>query len=129
MGTNYYVVKKVNREKIMLRLTNVINTLNDYQLIQCLRNVDFCDEETIVHIGKSSYGWKFCFNHNDEKYYKKNRKSIDEFIKSGTLYNEYYEEVDPNEFWKLVDSKQEDRVDEYSFDENGLRFSDSTEFC
>lgn len=145
MGTNYYVVKKIDEDKFIDDIRDI--TKNSSQL-NLKTNIDDYIDDTYptVHIGKSSGGWKFLFNHNNEKYYKKTVESIDEFIRNNTIYDEYGELINPDEFWNLVDSKQnlldnkeyyetigkvysnnfmESYYEEY-FD--GLRFSTSTEF-
>ena len=104
-----------------------------------------------IHIGKSSGGWKFLFNHNHWRYWD-SLEGLKEFLDSHELYNEYRESTTPEEFWDLVEAKKdgidgkqyEERWDEFHpglpkpsymysgtpTDEEwfGLRFSTSTEF-
>ena len=103
MGTNYYIVRKVDDESI----SRLNESLQDGKIYQSEEILDEIKSDMIVHIGKSSYGWEFLFNYNDFKYYQPTRESLSEFIEKNkdNFYNEYNEKVDVNEFWKLVDSK------------------------
>lgn len=102
MGTNYYAVKK--KPSI--------------------------DEP--IHIGKSSYGWKFLFHEiNDLEIHTYNqwKQWLLEHINSDyVLLNEYDEEVELDYFFDLVDKKQkEENPAEFSNSKNidGYRFTDS----
>jgi len=89
-------------------------------------------EDNSIHIGKSSFGWKFLFQENNEYYDKKDKSSIFRFLKLNktTFINEYNEKVDVEEFWKMVEQKQQSgtTIHEYygypeslkCYDENGL---------
>lgn len=103
MGTNYYIVRKVDDESI----SRLNESLQEGKIYQSEEILDEIKSDMIVHIGKSSYGWEFLFNYNDFKYYQPTRESLSEFIEKNkdNFYNEYNEKVDINEFWKLVDSK------------------------
>lgn len=154
MGTNYYAVPKWNDSKIKSRIIEKVKN-NDFDnaiiLIEELKEMN-----RGIHIGKSSCGWKFCFDHNNWKYFKQNKQSIVDFINSSNIKDEYDREITPDEFWKLVESKKDDidskeyhtNWDKYNKDVNGhvhpkpsyisndfwefyvedLRFSTSTNF-
>lgn len=138
MGTNYYVRIKPEKAELQKALDN-----EDWGALRA-------GLPKQVHIGKSSYGWQFIFNHNDGKHYKRTRASIDAFIRSGQLVDEYECPVMPEDFWLLVDAKKDHLCeksylkkhpsinpgkplpfwanDVTEFFEDGLRFSDSADF-
>jgi len=78
-----------------------------------------------VHIGKSSGGWRFCFNLNGKKYYK-NIGELKEWLKNIKIENEYGEEVEYEYFWSLVEEKQKENAEEevHTFSIDGYRFLD-----
>jgi predicted nucleic acid-binding protein len=45
-------------------------------------------EGTSIHLGKSSLGWKFCWNFHNNQYYS-NKKELLAFIRSGRVVDEY----------------------------------------
>lgn len=100
MGTNYYAVKKKPRI------------------------VKIYDE---IHLGKSSVGWKFVFQ-EQEQYH--NFEEFKDFILNNNewiIKNEYGEEVSPNELLELIKTKQkENNPDDFTWAKNvdGYRFSD-----
>ena len=89
-------------------------------------------EGNSIHIGKSSSGWKFLFQENNQYYDKKDKSSIFRFLKLNktTFIDEYDELVDVEEFWKMVEQKQQNgtTIHEYykypeslkCYDETGL---------
>jgi len=106
MGTNYYIRKAIRPSKLQ-ELKDLVTEENIYngKLQEAL------SEFNEIHIGKSSCGWQFCFNHNNWKYFGKSRKEIEDFIQSsidegGKFVDEYGDEITPTNFWKLVDSKK-----------------------
>lgn len=106
MGTNYYVRKGIRPSKIK-ELKKLVNPEDIYNgnLQEAL------GEFHEIHIGKSSLGWQFCFDHNNGEYYDRTRKSINNFIQheldnGGSFVDEYGKPVTLEEFWKLVDSKK-----------------------
>ncbi len=111
-----------------------------------------------VHIGKSSAGWKFVFNHNNWEYWDKTLESMCEFLKNSDIENEYGVPITYDEFWSrvkatdgMIDGKEYyTNWDKYhkhfatgeplplpdyipaNYGEEyhfGIRFSDCTEFC
>jgi len=108
---------------------------------------EFCDQ-TLIHLGKRSSGWKFCWNFNGERYYT-NKETLLKFIKSGRVVDEYGTEFEADEFiqmameWGQPDGLVADeaymRDKEHYLGNNwksyadreidGLRVSSSTEFC
>ena len=88
-------------------------------------------------------GWKFLWNFNGNKYYSSKNELID-FVRSGSVMNEYGEVINPNEFllMALDWNKEDGRVvnEEYLEEQNyyfaikpdlvvdGLQVSTSTDF-
>ena len=108
-------------------------------------------EDTSIHLGKRSAGWKFCWNFHKDKYYH-DKESLLEFIRTGRVVDEYGEEQDVNEFIVMAlnwgepdglvadqDYRKEQRskgmgsfFDDPKYDDrivDGLRVSSSTDFC
>ena len=82
MGTNYYAVKK----KPSLYNRN-------------------------IHIGKSSCGWLFLFQDNDEYHtYPQFKKWLENNVDTGEyiLFNEYNEEISKEELLNIIDTIQKD---------------------
>ena len=60
-----------------------------------------------IHLGKSSCGWQFLFNHNYWKYYDYTQESIKTFMRSCEYsMDEYGNKISVEEFWDLVDKKK-----------------------
>jgi hypothetical protein len=81
------------------------------------------------HIGKSSLGWKFCFQTSE---YFKDFKEFKEWLDDDNyeIYNEYDEKVDKKEFLQMILNKQKDtesqtHYDEYTKNIDGFDFSDN----
>lgn len=146
MGTNYYAKPKVTKE-LKSKMVAAIES-NDFKEVGRLLPSE-------IHIGKSSAGWRFLFNHNGWEYFK-DIESMKDFLMNCQIVDEYEMEISNEDFWQLVKEKENDidgmeyytnwdkynkmpggRVcqkpsyipynygDEYHF---GLRFSTSTEF-
>lgn len=91
MGTNFYYRKSFS--------------INDQRkLLENIRVGKYDEAEELitfkVHIGKRSYGWKFLWNANNFEYFKPNKESITEFLKSGRIFDEYGKEFTAEQFWK-----------------------------
>ena len=108
-------------------------------------------EDTSIHLGKRSSGWKFCWNFHNNKYYN-DKESLLEFIRSGRVVDEYGEEQDVEEFITMSlewgqpnglvvnqEYRKSERMkgkgsffDDPKYDDkiiDGLRVSSSTDFC
>ena len=89
-----------------------------------------------VHIGKSSGGWAFTFNHNDWKYFT-NKQSLYEWLKTVEIYDEYNRHISYEDFINMVESEFDGEYATWYKLENpgskllrdGLTFSTSTNFC
>lgn len=105
MGTNYYRIKEIPKEK-----RKKLHDLLDDVLDNRCQNIEFenaikdIEEERYTHICKSSVGWQICFDHNWGKYYQPNRKSLEEFLsEEGThIEDEYGEKISYEDFWNMV---------------------------
>ena len=149
MSTNYYVVKKVNNDDIINEVKNILWCTSSFNIGDALKqyaNARFEDKK--IHIGSFAGNFKFLFNHNDCKYYEKTRISLDKFIRENDLFDEYGCVIEPDVFWRIVDSKKDcldnrtyyttvgSEYNSHSTQENnyheeysdGLRFSTSTFF-
>jgi hypothetical protein len=122
MGTNYYLVKKLDPTEMTKAMSLLLN--HDYAGVK-----DMLPEGEGVHIGKSSVGCEFTFDHNNWTYFNKSRASIEEFLKSGTIYCEYGAPISLEEFWEKVESKRGGRYSEEHLPRvDGLVFSKYTNF-
>ena len=144
MGTNYYAIPKSNIDSA----TDVIDCV-DYDGISVTKLHDIIKP---IHIGKSSMGWKFIFDHQKWEYFSKTRASVKRFLSTCKIVNEYDCQITHQEFWLLVNSKETgiDNKEYYTnwekYHDNGLqqgcvsddfgeeyhdalRFSTSIDFC
>lgn len=105
MGTNYYAVKKKNRQYYKER-NELINLIKANQYDEAEEKIDEIRKVYIdgIHLGKKSLGWKFCFDHNNEEYYECNKASIKRFLREGNyeIIDEYHKKVSKKEFWDMV---------------------------
>ena len=105
MGTNYYRIKPITeeqRQELHKKLDNVLD--NRGQKWDLEEALEIIEKEHQTHICKLSFGWQVCFDHNWGKYYKPNRKSLEEFLsEEGTwIENEYGDKVSYEDFWDYV---------------------------
>lgn len=99
--------------------------------------------EEPIHIGKSSIGWKFCFQTQNEKWneppvvwntYDQVYEWLHKYTVESDLYviiDEYDEIISFDDFVALVEKKQsENNPDDFTYAKNvnGYRFSEG-EFC
>jgi hypothetical protein len=108
-------------------------------------------EDTNIHLGKRSSGWKFCWNFHKDKHYN-DKESLLEFIRSGRVVDEYGDEWNVEDFitmaleWGEPDGlvvneeyRKKERLngmgsffDKPEYDDriiDGLRVSSSDDFC
>jgi hypothetical protein len=166
MGTNYYRIPTA--EEMESKKKRLIQEVMDLELspsnIERGFNIPKEDswdsesvwsrfiEDTSIHLGKRSSGWKFCWNFHKNKYYS-NKEELISFIRSGRVVDEYGEELEVNEFifmalnWGEPDGlvvneeyRKKERakghgsfwMDSERYDDliiDGLRVSTATEFC
>ena len=116
MGTNYYRVPTVaemeqRKEKLQSRVAEMdLSPSNIERGFPVEGQEDLFDQynpwqeftqDTQVHLGKRSGGWRFCWNFHDNKYYS-TKEELFKFIRSGRVVDEYGEEQEPNEFIKMA---------------------------
>jgi hypothetical protein len=96
MGTNYFAIPKLDKgEKATL-----IKAIEEDNVLEARKIMP-----VEVHIGKSSMGWKFLFNHNDWDYFKDEVELI-QWLAHCDIRTEYGTPVEYGEFIKMVSSKQ-----------------------
>lgn len=111
MGTNYYRIP--TEEEMESKKTKLINQVGDLPLTPFniengfkINQVDEWSnqspwdsfiEGSIIHLGKRSGGWKFCWNFNNNKYYS-NKEELLNFIRDGRVVDEYGKQQEVNEF-------------------------------
>jgi hypothetical protein len=165
MGTNYYRIpteKEIEdkRRKIISKIESL--DITPFSIIMGIKEPndisfdwnspwdDFL-EETNIHLGKRSGGWKFCWNFHDNKFYS-NKEQLLEFIRGGRVVNEYGDEQEVEEFIQMAldwcqpdglivnEEYENSRIKRYPdsifygskyWDKeiDGLRVSSSTDFC
>jgi hypothetical protein len=167
MGTNYYRIPKAEemeaRKQTLIGFVNNLdlspeNIESGFKFISPRKDWEWFSpwemflEDTNIHLGKRSSGWKFCWNFHNNKYYS-NKEELLNFIRSGRVVDEYGEEQDVNEFILMAlnwgepnglvvneEYRRSQRVkghgsfwlDNEKYDDliiDGLRVSSSTDFC
>ena len=109
---------------------------------------DIFTQDLEVHLGKRSGGWKFCWNFHKNKYYS-DKATLEAFVRSGRVINEYGEELTPDEFLEMAfdwgqpdglvfNAEYERKIAQggariwgpshYDLEIDGLRVSTSTDF-
>ena len=107
MGTNFYIRKKIKE--------------SDKRTIQELLDKDDMDGVAIyakenpneIHIGKRSYGWKFLWDAHEFRYFNPDVESIHEFLRSGTIVDEYGEEYTFEQFLDDIPIDEGYDIEEY----------------
>ena len=94
MGTNYFKVLPLTQDDID-KLDNILEQvkseiMEDGEISYETKEQFEEFSKRKIHLGKSSIGWQFLWNHNDGKYYDPNLKSIEKFL------NEPGEIIDEN---------------------------------
>ena len=166
MGTNYYRIPTVeemeSRKQTLIGFVNNLelspeNIEGGFRIISPRKEWEWFSpwdmflEDTSIHLGKRSSGWKFCWNFHKDKYYH-DKESLLEFILSGRVVDEYGDEMNAEEFitmaleWGQPDGLVVNEIyriqqrakgagsffDKPEYDDiiiDGLRVSTSTEFC
>ncbi len=97
MGCNYY-----GKRRFTEGMKNKVRELIDKNDFDAVRKI--LPRE--IHLGKSSFGWVFIFNHHNFEYFKNYEKSFKKFIDSCDIKDEYGKIVSNEEFWDLVEEKR-----------------------
>lgn len=119
MGTNYYripteqemeerqarLAKRIQKleltpANIERRFSTIPITNPDYVWEHESPWDEFTDK-TLIHLGKRSSGWKFCWNFNKDQFYS-NKETLLEFIKSGRIVDEYGTELEAEGFIQMA---------------------------
>jgi len=123
MGCNYYVIPRLTAE------------LKD-KMLHALQNDDIAHLSNLIpkelHIGKSSAGYPFVFDHNNWLYYKSPEELFD-FIKGCEIYDDDQEEMEYEDFMRIIEYKQKYLTEFYFekshyFIQDGYMFSTMTQF-
>lgn len=124
MGTNYYIRKHLRPSKLK-ELKDLVNEESIYngELNKALE--DFKE----IHIGKKSVGWRFCFDHNNWKYFNETRNSIKNFLEKeinegGKLVDEYNVTINLKDFWDIVDNSKDGFIGESYYNYEKTRYED-----
>ncbi len=111
MGTNYYRIppkgEMEDRKRVLIQqVTDLELTPSNIQRefkVEKSSSWDYENpwdvflEDTNIHLGKRSGGWKFCCNFHNNKYYS-NKEQLLRFIRTGRVVDEYGEEWNVEEF-------------------------------
>ena len=162
MGTNFYRIP--THEEVEQRKAQLIEAVQQLELSPSSIERNFSDhsegtwesynpwenftKDMKIHLGKRSWGWRFCWNFNNNKFYS-NKEELLAYIRSGRVVDEYGVEQPAEEFIEMAlnwcldgligneeyhrTKKRESSVYWFSesfFDKeiDGLRVSSSTEF-
>lgn len=137
MGCNYYAIqtKKIAELEVQ-KDAKIKEAGNLVGLLPLIR--EYYDSRISqlneVHIGKASYGWMFCFNHNNWKYFDQSKDSLKNFLSDCDIVDEYQSPITNEEFWGMVKEKENGMAhliwegDQIGTMQFGLNFSDSTDF-
>jgi len=118
MGMNYYLIQK-NESEILDAVYKVLKELNAY---------NYSIKPMRVHLGKSSSGWQFIFDHNDFKYFSRNIHSFMTFVSQYQIIDQYEKKYTFEEFFKIVDNKRSCPIDVECYLDFGLCFNEKTDF-
>lgn len=103
MGMNYSLYRHIPKTDID-SLKCLVNEENIYNG----NLADNLERFKPIHIGKSSRGWQFLFDHNNWQYYEGTKASInaflqDEIFKGGRIIDESLDEITLKELWEIVE--------------------------
>lgn len=126
MGTNYYG-KKIPTETDKQAIALLVLKGDFNGAIHALKSFE------AIHIGKSSSGWRFLFNHNNWDYYK-DWQSFCDWLLTVEIVDEYGESKSKDELIALIKEKELSATQipsntDWYIEKDGMQFSKSTEFC
>lgn len=115
MGTNYYRIPTeeemiARKERLARKIANLDISPQAINQGFSIDNPDNWDryspwdkftDETLIHLGKRSGGWKFCWNFHNDKYYS-SKTSLEAYIKSGRVIDEYGTLFTAEEFLEMA---------------------------
>jgi hypothetical protein len=117
MGMNYYALKTVpvSRKKYAKQIKALADSGDFDSINEIIREYNSKIEANKVHLGKSSIGWKFIFNHNFWDYYDYTEESIRAFMNDcWAIVDEEDKPISVSCFWEKVHNKA-DGLDDYSY--------------
>lgn len=79
-----------------------------------------------IHLGKSSYGWRFKLQYNNGEFYK-NIEDMKKWLVDKKIFDEDGVEITPKQFWSMVETKQKEKkenIKDFGFDLDGYEFID-----
>lgn len=92
MGTNFYLQRKINNDVKHEIITHLQD--DDYEKVN-----EILSEYRPIHIGKRSCGWKFLWDCHNFRYYRPTKESLNDFLKSGQIFDEYGSKFSFDDFW------------------------------
>lgn len=128
MGTNYYA-RPIPTADDYIRLVGAVY-IKDADAFEIFEQVSRVIRpfQREYHIGKSSVGWRFCFDHGDWEHFK-DIPSMKEWLKGMQIVDEYNVYCTNEEFWNMVESRQDQKHSHYNDIIDGYDVSTSTDFC
>lgn len=90
MGTNFYLIKKLPRDK----KDRIIKLIEEDEYEKAKEEIP-----DPIHIGKRSAGWKFLWNAHEFEYFSPTKESLIEWLNSGDIVDEYGEKFTFDQFW------------------------------
>lgn len=132
MGTNFYRIpletEMTHRKKILIeRIESMELTPSNIEMeFEIIPNDEWSSkspwneflEDTKVHLGKESWGWKFIWNFNNNKYYS-DKHTLLNFIRTGRVVDEYGSLIPNEEFIK--DALEWGQPNGYVYNEEYIR--------
>lgn len=97
MGKNYYGKQIPTAEHLNNMAQKVLQ--NELGVVKTM--LESFEE---IHIGKSSAGWKFLFNGNNQEW--KTIQEYKDWIEQYQIYDEYGTSYSHEAFWAMIESKQ-----------------------
>jgi len=114
MGKNYYARKIPTATQKLTMVTAIMNN----KMGELERMIP-----SKVHIGKSSAGWQFLFDHNNDKYYNRDKQSLKKYLAKCEIFDEYGRPITVKDFWQMVENKKNDRQGHILVDDISCKFA------
>ena len=100
MGTNfYYKIPLKKRDKDILH--KIIDKFPEEDVYDLKEKLAEIERNSVIHLGKRSYGWQFLWDYHNGEYYGASLKSIKKYLrdKGGIIQDEYGEKFTIEEFF------------------------------
>lgn len=95
MGTNFYLRKKISEDRKRALIDHIENDRYD----EAADELYGIQKDHEIHIGKRSCGWKFLWDSHDFRYFDPNMDSVREWLRTGTICDEYGTTYTYDQFW------------------------------